>query len=152
MKSETHKKYSIDLAGQMAACEMNYARLMRLLPELMDHNQEQFAVELVGESIIVQVDVTERCIYTTMLEIRQASEDTLKWVTAPCFSLRVYHDVQMTEVISFNNHRLLRPKYQYPNENMYQQDEKAQLNAFLGEWLKHCLRYGQALTAPFIYS
>jgi uncharacterized protein YqiB (DUF1249 family) len=32
---------------------------------------------------------------------------------------------------------------------MYHQDEKAQWNRFLGEWLSHCLKYGYHLEPLF---
>ena len=69
----------------------------------------------------------------------------VNWITPPTFSLRIYHDAQMAEVISFDNHQPLQVKYDYPNSKMYQSNEKSQLNLFLGEWLSHCLQYGHAL-------
>jgi len=51
----------------------------------------------------------------------------------------------MAEVISYDNHHRLHIKYDYPNNNMYQSNEKAQINNLLGEWLSHCLRHGRVL-------
>jgi len=50
----------------------------------------------------------------------------------------------MLEVGMFQSHRSVAARYQYPNERMYQQDEKAQQNRFLTEWLEHCLHSGRA--------
>ncbi|EMP84373.1 hypothetical protein VC116063_002770 [Vibrio cholerae O1 str. 116063] len=36
----------------------------------------------------------------------------------------------------------MQARYDYPNENMVQPDEKAQLNRFLGDWLTFCLKHG----------
>ncbi|MGL6349457.1 MAG: DUF1249 domain-containing protein, partial [Aeromonas sp.] len=36
----------------------------------------------------------------------------------------------------------LQPSYDYPNKKMHQRDEKEQVNLFLAEWLKFCLRHG----------
>jgi uncharacterized protein YqiB (DUF1249 family) len=33
---------------------------------------------------------------------------------------------------------------------MYCADEKMQVNAFLGEWLTHCLKVGRSMKAPAI--
>ncbi|MEE8057912.1 MAG: DUF1249 domain-containing protein [Pseudomonadales bacterium] len=147
------KKYSIDLAGQMAECEANYARIMQLLPDMEAVDQREFGVDMPGgRSIRFQIVVRERCKYTTMVDVSQlplssssAIPETLQ--QAPCFSLRVYHDARMAEVIAYNRHQRLRPSYNYPNNKMYHRDEKAQLNTFLGEWLSHCLQYGYALGA-----
>ena len=142
------KKYTVDLAGQMAACEANYARIMQLLPDIETIDQRLFGVELSdGQPAQIRIDVTEHCKYTTMVDISQLpSEQNMQpWSTAPSFSLRVYHDAQMAEVVSYDAQRALHASYEYPNEKMFQRDEKAQLNIFLGEWLSHCLKYGHAL-------
>lgn len=142
------QRYKIDLAGQQAECEANYVRIMKLLPDMSFVDSREFGVELAGSTpVAIRIAVTERCKYTTMLEVSQLQAST-KWSNAPCFALRVYHDAQMAEVIAFDRHHRLRPCYEYPNENMYHSDEKAQLNLFLGEWLSHCLHYGHELTTP----
>ncbi len=140
------KKYTVDLAAQMAECEANYVRIMQLLPDMSSTDQREFAVVMAdGEPLEFLISITERCKYTTMLDISQQSTvPTLDaWSPAPCFSLRVYHDAQMAEVVSYDRQHRVQPKYDYPNANMYQRDEKTQLNTFLGEWLSHCLKYGQ---------
>ena len=142
-------RYSIDLAAQQAECEANYARLMRLLPniDVVDccdlgigrvHNQRRQ----------YRLSVTERCRYTTMLSISQLDNEHTPWSKTPDFSLRIYHDARMAEVVSVNRHRNLRASYDYPNQQMYQRDEKTQLNQFLGEWLSHCLEHGHTLDDP----
>ncbi len=141
------KKYSIDLAKDQAECEANYARLMQLLPDIDDVDKREFGVHQPGGAHLrLQIVIRERCKYTTMLDISQgpSSLEGLA-LPIPCFSLRVYHDARMAEVVSFDQHRQLLPRYEYPNKNMYQCDEKSQLNAFLGEWLSHCLQFGHAL-------
>ena len=135
----------------MAECEANYARIMQLLPEIDYVDQREFGVALPdGESILFCIDITERCKYTTMLDIYQqpGTETANPWSPTPCFSLRVYHDAKMAEVTSFDNQQALRASYDYPNAKMFQRDEKTQLNKFLGEWLRHCLNYGHVLDEP----
>jgi uncharacterized protein YqiB (DUF1249 family) len=48
----------------------------------------------------------------------------------------------LAEVLAWAEHKRLRPRYDYPNQAMYQSDEKLQINQFLGECLNLCLRYG----------
>ncbi len=142
------RKYKIDLAGQMAECEANYARLMQLLPNMAAVDQCRFAVEQPnGRSAHYCISVVERCKYTTMLELSQ-SLPVSEWAGAPDFSLRVYHDAKMAEVTAFQGRHRLQPRYEYPNQQMLHCDEKSQLNIFLGEWLSHCLAYGRVLERP----
>ena len=148
------QRYSIDLAAQMAECEANYARIMQLLPDMENIDSREFGVEMPGlSSSRLHIEVTERCKYTTMLDVRQRALPPGRQLPggvteAPWFSLRIYHDARMAEVVAFNRHRRIRPRYDYPNDGMYQRDEKAQLNKFLGEWLSHCLKYGHVLDDP----
>lgn len=148
------KKYTVDLAAQMAECEANYARIMQLMPDMAELELRQFVVGVGDGKQQFRIAVTERCKYTTMVDISRqllvGEEGSRPWTAAPSFSLRVYHDARMAEVVAFNQHRQLLAKYDYPNDKMYQRDEKFQLNAFLGEWLSYCLKYGQALTPVFM--
>jgi len=57
--------------------------------------------------------------------------------------VRLYHDASLAEVITFDNERRFLPRNEYPNHKMFQQDEKSQLNLFLGEILDDCLRQGR---------
>ena len=148
------KRYTVDLAAQMAECEANYARIMRLLPDLDSVDQRAFGVAMPGSAPAqLRITVTERCKYTTMVDVTQSplsgvSRAIGQLAASPSFSLRIYHDARMAEVVAFDRHRQIRARYEYPNQNMYHEDEKAQLNRFLGEWLSHCLRYGHALEDP----
>ncbi|MGU5550213.1 DUF1249 domain-containing protein, partial [Aeromonas hydrophila] len=50
-----------------------------------------------------------------------------------------------TKSVSWQHHPRLQPRYDYPNKNMHQRDEKEQVNLFLADWLKFCLRHGTSL-------
>jgi uncharacterized protein YqiB (DUF1249 family) len=81
--------------------------------------------------------------YTTTLEIRQKPV-LEEWMTNPSMLVRVYHDASTAEVISYQGHRNLQPRYEQPNAHMYHSDEKRQVNMFLGEWLTHSLKVGRS--------
>lgn len=135
----------------MAECEANYARIMQLLPDMDSVDRREFGVEMrASKPIRIRMDVTERCKYTTMVDVSQLPDDSADqpWQRLPSFSLRIYHDARMAEVVAYNRHLRFLPSYEYPNDQMYQRDEKIQLNTFLGEWLSHCLRYGHVLNNP----
>jgi len=173
------RQYSIDLIKQMAECDANYIRLLKLLPQLHEYREKLLSVDrkaragneidsnqgnignLVGEErifciadiaddqakVTVAIRIVESFRYTTTLEIIQKPQ-LKQWMTNPTMLVRVYHDASTAEVVSYQGHRNLQPRYSQPNPKMYYPDEKRQVNAFLGEWLTHCLRVGQSLKVP----
>lgn len=180
--------YSIDLIKQMAECDANYIRLLRLVPQLQAYRDKSFleyallcAAEnddfklsecaettepekylegitsefciaeptVSGEKVTVSIKILEAFKYTTTLEIVQKPEFR-QWMTNPSMLVRVYHDASTAEVVSYQGHRNLQPRYSLPNPRMYHADEKMQVNQFLGEWLTHCLNVGRSLKEPDI--
>ncbi len=135
-------RYRVDLVGLQAACEANYARLMRLLPDMRSLPQARRIAMTQGDQMlgVLALEVVQACPYTTTLRVRQ--EHSLPWLPVPQMEVQVYHDARMAEVIGAEHARRFRSVYPYPNEAMHQPDEKAQLNLFLGEWLSHCLACG----------
>ena len=136
------ERYRVDLAGLQAACEANYARLMRLLPGMRtEQRSRRIAMTQADQMLgVLTLEVIQASPYTTTLRVSQ--EHSLPWLPVPRMEVQVYHDARMAEVISAEHARRLRGIYPYPNAHMHQPDEKAQLNLFLGEWLSHCLACG----------
>ncbi len=99
------------------------------------------------QKVTVEITIVEAFKYTTTLEIVQKPEFK-EWMTNPSMIVRVYHDANTAEVISYQGHRNLEPRYTQPNPKMYHADEKMQVNGFLGEWLSHCLKVGRSTAAP----
>lgn len=137
-------RYQVDFPAHMAECEANYLRIGKLIPALANQDGCSFGVMLPnGSSARVDIQVVERCRYTTTLSVVQ--EGLLDWVKAHQMTVRIYHDAQMAEVIACQKGRHFLPAYDYPNKKMYHEDEKIQLNRFLGEWLANCLDFGHTL-------
>jgi uncharacterized protein YqiB (DUF1249 family) len=136
------ERYRVDLVELQAACEANYARLMRLLPAMREAAGARRVALSQGEQQlgVLALEVLETCPYTSTIQVRQ--EHSLPWLPVPQLEVRVYHDARMAEVVSAQSARRFRSIYPYPNEAMHQPDEKTQLNLFLGEWLSHCLACG----------
>ncbi len=147
MKLKQRSNYSVDLQDLHAVCEANYARLLRLFPDYENRNQRQLEI---GPAR-VELTVIERCRYTTIFRLQQWHGES-EWLGSLNIELRAYHDARMLEVAGFQSHRSVRGRYQYPNRRMYQQDEKAQQNAFLAEWFGHALHHGQAPLAQVVAS
>jgi uncharacterized protein YqiB (DUF1249 family) len=133
----------MDLVGLHAACEANYARLLRLFPDYEQSNLREFEL---GDGR-VRMEVLERSRYTTFFRLFQYHSDS-RWLESLKVDVRAYHDAGMLEVGTFQSHRQVKPRYSYPNPGMYQQDEKCQQNQFLAEWLQHCLQHGFTSQAP----
>ena len=133
------KQFKVDLAELHAVCEANYARLLRLFPDYELANVREFAVGAAR----VRLEVIERCRYTTIFHLYQKHAEA-RWLGSLRVEVRAYHDVGMLEVGMFQSHRQVQARYQYPNGNMFQQDEKSQQNRFLADWLEHCLQNGFA--------
>ena len=132
-------RYTIDLQAYMAECEANYLRLMKLMPD----NEDEFSYKVAlpnNQQVMIQFLVHQRCKYTTMMTIDQ--EGSADWLPNNHFEIRVYHDASMVEVMAYQKHRCIQPKYAYPNEKMYQKDEKYQQHRFLSECLANCLGNG----------
>lgn len=130
-------RYKVDIAALHATCESNYARLIQLFPDYETSNYREFQL---GSGERVRIDVVDRSRYTTQLKVCQQGGD--RWLAAPRFELRAYHDARMVEVIGFQSRRRIEARYDYPNADMHAPDEKAQQNIFLAEWLSHCLEQG----------
>lgn len=134
-----NRQFRLDLAELHAVCEANYARLLRLFPDYETSNQREFQLG----SAHVRLEVLERCRYTTIFRLSQQHAEA-RWLGSLRAEVRAYHDAGMLEVGSFQSHRRIQPRYDYPNEKMHQQDEKSQQNRFLADWLEHCLGNGHS--------
>lgn len=132
------------LRDLLAAFEHNYALLMRLAPALRDGGDVAFGVSGPGGQLAeVRFVVRERGPFTTLFELTE-THATDGWVAPMCATVRLSHDARVAEVTEFHRRRRLQARYPYPNPDMLQPDEKLQVNRLLGEWLAHCLRWGQA--------
>lgn len=180
--------YRIDLVRQMADCDANFIRLLKLMPELESFREACLCAEResasgisevpalqrfsqrdntplkiskcgsqykrdfvisspVGDEVRVRISVLEVFPYTSTLAISQLTRVS-QWIDPPGILVRVYHDATTAEAVAYQGHRAFLAKYAIPNPTMYHQDEKRQINEFLGEWLSLCLQAGHSLKPP----
>lgn len=133
----------LNLPRHHSQCEMNYHLCMSLIPGCRSGEREwQFWMDA-GRSTRLVLRLHESAPYTTTLDLIQEVPQR-RYMEAPTIRVRLYHDVEMAEVVAWNRHRHWLPVYQYPNRNMYHRDEKLALNRFLGELLVHCRKLGIA--------
>ena len=165
-------RYRVDLPRYMSTCDANYIRLLKLLPDLesagSDHgglpagsgqsgvvdalslDSWQFriqGIQTVHGELTVSVRLLEQFRYTQTLEIA-AFPDIDRLIKAPIVLVRVYHDAATAEVVSYQRTGGFAPRYELHNREQYQQDEKQQVNQFLGEWLNLCISSGVSRDLP----
>lgn len=136
------------LRDLLAVAETNYALLMRLMPAMREVDALDFGVTgPAGQHADVRLQVRERGPFTTLLDVVE-TQATDGWVAPLVATVRLSHDARVAEVTEFRRRRRLHARYPYPNPEMLQPDEKLQVNRLLGEWLQHCLRWGEAVCLP----
>jgi len=140
--------YVTDLKTLQAECSSNYLRLRRLVMNMVAGEVREVA--LAGERArfgTLWLEVLEQAPYTTVARVSQTGVLD-GFVDSPRMTVHLYHDANMAEVTDFQRQRHFQGRYRYPNAQMYQPDEKLQVNRFLGEWLQHGLAHGHAAEVP----
>ena len=151
MRPGRGQKYNMDLPAHMAECDANYLRLNKLFPDMAETDRAAITLELNGQRLWVCMEVLERSPYTTLIRLSQHPD--APWNHRARMTVRLYHDARSAEVVEYQGKKhFLRAVYDYPNKDMRQPDEKAQINRFLGEYLAHCLSHGVATEAPVLAS
>ncbi len=137
------KRYLPDLAKEASVCEANYWRLQRLLPDQDRLDYRTLEVHHGDHSAAkINFEVLDRFKYTLTLLIDYRVQNLPKSVNSLRLIVRMYHDVNMAEVVDCEKGSQLDGIYNYPNKTMYHIDEKSQLNLFLAECLSQCLSHG----------
>ncbi len=121
------------VAETVGLYEKNYKSLLTIFPRL---REIEGTSTLVSGPLSMHLNVIEQCPYSSVIELSQDMARESKWLRCACIRLRVYHDAQVAEVISYQNHHGFKSKYDYPNEKMFYSREKRMLNLFLDEWLE----------------
>jgi len=144
------KRYQPNLVSLMTLCANNYLLLLKVQADKTQLDQQRHFFINDHLAYIVTVDEVTR--YTSLVTFAQQSvattvsnrkSKTLTDSLQPRMSIRLYHDACMAEVLSSQCIYQVKPRYDYPNKHMHQQDEKQQINQFLNEWLHLCLEHGQ---------
>jgi len=118
--------------------------LLRLLSdkEKVGERRSYFISDFLSYNILVD-EVTRYTSLITMTQDATIGGEKLSKYLRPKMVIRLYHDARLAEVISNQDIRQIKPRYQYPNDTMHLPDEKQQVNVFLKEWLQLSLQLGQ---------
>lgn len=131
----------------MGLCANNYLLALKLLAEKLE--VDTVRLFSINKSLSYRISVEEVTKYTSLIHFKQCdislspSQGTLESSMLPYMVIRLYHDAKVAEVISSQNIKHLKARYDYPNERMHQQNEKQLTNQFLNDWLTLCLANGQ---------
>lgn len=146
----TLKRYQPRLSTLMNLCETNYMLMIRLMAD-----NERVGAErcfFISDFLSYTLHIDEVTRYTSLVTISQDAilgEFKHSKLLRPKMVIRLYHDARMAEVISNQDIRQVKPRYDYPNNKMHLPDEKQQMNIFLKEWLQLCHALGQVKLSLF---
>lgn len=146
-KVNNKKRYQPNLVSLMSLCANNYFLFLKIQADKTGIDEYRYF--FINEHLAYVITVNEVTRYTSLITFEQQSlqhkttNKVLLNAIHPRMSVRLYHDAQMAEVISSQDIYQVKPRYDYPNKQMHQEDEKQQINQFLNEWLHLCLAHGQ---------
>lgn len=135
------QRYRFDLLDYLNQCDLNYVYLFQLLCR----ESSAFRSTIVSLGTLNEettFDVIENTRYTSTVKITRKMP---RRVGDLKFTVRVFHDLQCTDLLSFQGEREYDVRYSYPNTRMRSPDEKIQNTRFLGEVLKLCVVKGRNL-------
>jgi uncharacterized protein YqiB (DUF1249 family) len=136
-------KYVPNLQKMQSVCSRNYALLLRLLP--IEYEQDASWDINCDNQLEFRLKIIDRSRYTETISLVQLASHLPRFMVTE-FEIRVYHDAQMAEVISFQKHNRLRQNYPYPNPKLHHKDEKYQVNSLLKDWLNLVITKQNELT------
>jgi hypothetical protein len=139
------KQYRPNVSSLINLCEVNYMLLLRLIAdkEYVGEQRCFFISDFLSYTILI-TEVTRYTSLITMTQDTRIDGYNLTHLSHPKMVIRLYHDARLAEVISNQDIRHIKPRYDYPNNQMHQPDEKQQINVFLKEWLQLSLQLGQS--------
>ena len=120
--------------------ERNYTALEEMLciSQVLEQGKTEF--ELAGSRI--ELILLESSRYTLLVAIRQSfmPKEHQHILGDIQFTVRLYLDAKLAEVISYQGQQPREARYPFPNKRMFYPDEKRQTNLVLYDWLSNCSR------------
>jgi hypothetical protein len=161
---QVKRKYIPDVSAYMSQCEMNYALMERLLRGLapaarkvdcavrlskpvVEARQENavrppFTIDSsIKDLVPVKVTLLDKARFTTTLELTVTLSDS-QWVSPMVFTVRLYHDAKMAEVLESGRNHAPQPRFDYPDQVRHYPDDKFQRNQLLNQCLNRCFDVG----------
>ena len=120
--------------------EKNHRMLAGIVAQCLNDDANKCLVHY--ETGHFEFKIVEHAKYTFEIDIKQILDISDYLGKGVAFRVRMYMDAQVAEVVSYLGQSRLLPKYDYPNINMWQPDEKKQANLLLHDCLIHLTRQG----------
>ncbi len=120
--------------------EKNFRMLRKLVLLCLENVERKHLIHY--ETGHFEFSVAEECKYTYELDIKQILDFSDFLGNGVAFRVRIYMDAEVAEVVSYLGQSRLLPRYEYPNINMWQPDEKKQANLLLHDCLLHLSKQG----------
>lgn len=130
---DTDEIRSQTLSSLLEMGEINYQRLLQLIPDLDE--LPAHSVSQVDRCLDLHLHIHDRWKYTTNLTLTYDFEGARE----PNLTIRLYHDARCAEAMSALLHRSGPLDALHPQATLY---HKWTLNRFLYKWLGYCLRRG----------
>ncbi len=132
-------KKKLQIINSTALYEANYLKFLRVIPSIKSVCSNTQILSTANNQKI-EITILEKTKYTTAISVNLTQHVNQQWLPNICMVIRTYHDARVAEVINFQNHSRILPRYTYPNLKMYQKNEKRQINQFFCDWLNYCLK------------
>ena len=123
--------------------EINYLKLMRLLPIQKINTEFNFLIPEGSNNSEIRISINNKSKHTSKLTLYKSN--LLRYMEDTKMEIYIYHDVRMAEVRRFNGKSQFWLRNKYPNKNMLSKDEKFQWNIFLSEFLTHAQLNGLSI-------
>ena len=136
----TQKKSKESLSDLIRLYEINYLKLMKLVPVHKLNEEFNFLIPEGKNNLEIRFSINRKSRHTSKLILYKSN--LLRYIEDTEMEIFIYHDARMAEVRRFNGKRQFWLRNKYPNRNMLTKDEKFQWNIFLSEFLTHSQLYG----------
>ena len=133
-----------NLSDLIRLYEMNYLKLMKLLPIQKINTEFNFLIPEGLNNSEIRISVNKKSKHTSKLTLYKSNN--IRHVTDMQMEIFLYHDAKLAEVKRFNGKSQFWLRNTYPNKNMLSKDEKFQWNIFLSEFLTYSKLHGLSIT------
>ncbi len=135
------KKPFIDFSGFLSSCELNYLKLFKVFPQILNMELRQIELYFLnGHQSQFEFNVLERTNHTSVLVLSLFDQNA--YLKQAEMQIRVYHDMKVVEVLSVQSIDVRKSTIRKQESGMLKPSERLQASRLLSEWLDHCIEFG----------
>jgi len=137
----SQKPAPIDFPGFLTSCEINFEKLLRVFPALLQDDFRLIELHFRNtDTARLQLKVEERTAHTSLLSLRLFDQNA--YLQEAEMQIRVYHDMRVVEVLRVQSVDVRKSSIRVSDNGMLQPSERLQASVLLCDWLGHCLEFG----------